>query len=153
MSEKAKELTPTEKVEVEKQKAIQRENDAKISKKAEAEKKLKAKKEADEKAKQKAEAEIADKLAFDQHQEYCKLKLEFESLTKEGKKKFLKMDRMKELELICEKFEGKKSASKKVQGLRKMSVKGVIVFLTQEINNPKMVMDKFNDSQKELYFK
>lgn len=86
------------------------------------------------------------------HQEYCKLKLEYENLRKESRGKYSKLDRMKELEGILKKVTGKKATTKKTQGVAKLSMKGKIVYITQDLPNPKFVTNEFSDTQKEHYF-
>lgn len=96
---------------------------------------------------------VDHKEQFEDHQEYCKLKLEFENLTKAGQKKYSKKERMAELETKVKKFDGKLAATKKDQGIAKMSVKGSKLFISQDIPNPKLVTDRFSAAQVKQYFK
>lgn len=96
---------------------------------------------------------VNHKQQLEDHQEYCKLKLEFENLTKPGQKKFSKKERMAELEKLVKGFEGKLAATKKNQGIAKISMKGNKFFISQDMPNPKLVTDKFTKEQLAQYFK
>jgi len=104
-------------------------------------------------APKKAAPKVDHKEQFAQHQEYAVLLLQFNNLKPDAKKKFKRADRLKELEGIVKKFDGKLANSKKDKGVSKMSVKGTIVLLTQEMPNPKSVIEKFPKDQVSLYFK
>jgi len=96
---------------------------------------------------------IDEKAYLADHQEYCKLKLDYENLRKEAKKKFSKLDRMQELEKALRGYEGKYAATKKEQGIAKISLKGDKFFISQDVPNPKLIVAKFSKEQQAQYFK
>lgn len=96
---------------------------------------------------------VDEKQAFEDHQEYCKLKLDYENLRKEAKKKYSKLDRLQSLEEVVSKYEGKFAATKKAQGIAKISMKGDKFFISQDVPNPKLVVNKFSTEQVAQYFK
>lgn len=120
------------------------ENQELIDKKAELTQKIAAKNDTTK--------EVDHKQEFKDHQEYCVLVIDYHNRTKDGQKKFKNKDRMNELKEICSKIKGKKAAIKKDLGIAKISVNASIVYITRDIPNPKLVVDKFDSSQQKFYF-
>lgn len=98
------------------------------------------------------EKKLTLKEQYATHQEYATLLLQYNNLKKEAKAKWSKKQHFDELEKLVKTFEGSKATTKKAQGVAKLSKGGTIIYITQDVNNPKPVMDKFSDTQKKQYF-